>query len=94
MSGPALPDLLQQTKPRVSRPWKVIVLDDPVNLMGYVTMVFMKVFSFSKAKAERHMTEVHERGRSILWTGEREKAEMYAQQLQAHQLSAILERDE
>ena len=31
-------------------PWNVVVHDDPVNLMSYVTMVFQRVFGFSKAQ--------------------------------------------
>jgi ATP-dependent Clp protease adaptor protein ClpS len=38
------------------------------------------------------MLEVHERGRSVLWTGEREKAEFYVQQLHGYLLLATLER--
>ena len=73
-------------------PWNVVVHDDPVNLMGYVTRVFMKVFGYPESRAARHMLEVHERGRSIVWTGAREKAEFYTQQLQAHQLKTTLEK--
>ena len=52
-------------------PWQVIVHNDPVNLMSYVTMVFQKVFGLTKEKAEKHMLEVHQLGRSILWSGMR-----------------------
>lgn len=75
-------------------PWNVVVHDDPVNLMGYVTWVFMKVFGYPENRASVLMMEVHTRGRSIVWTGEREKAEFYAQQLQAHQLKTTLEKAE
>ena len=73
-------------------PWNVVVHDDPINLMSYVTMVFQQVFNFSRAKAERHMLEVHRKGRSIVWTGLREPAEVYVQQLHGHLLLATLER--
>jgi ATP-dependent Clp protease adaptor protein ClpS len=73
-------------------PWQVIVHNDPVNLMSYVTMVFQKVFGFPKEKAERHMLEVHQLGRSILWSGMRERAELYVQQLHGYLLLATLER--
>jgi len=83
-------------KPRQSTsldtPWNVVVHDDPVNLMGYVTWVFMKVLGYPEARARIHMLEVHEQGRSIVWTGIREKAEFYTQQLQAHQLKTSLEK--
>ncbi len=74
--------------------WRVVVLNDPVNLMSYVVMVFKKVFGFDDATARRHMLEVHEQGRSVVWTGLREKAEAYAFTLQQWHLSAILEADE
>jgi len=78
----------------LARPWKVIVHDDPITLMVYVTMVLRKVFGFSEEKAHSLMMEVHTRGRSIVWTGAREQAEMYVQKLHAHQLLATLEQVE
>ena len=79
---------------RLATPWKVIVLNDPVNLMNYVVMVFKKVFGYSDTKATKHMMEVHEKGKSILWVGEREQAENYAYQLQRWRLQTILEKDD
>ena len=64
-------------------PWNVIVHDDPVNLMGYVTMVLMKIFGYDEKRASKLMMEVHQLGRSVVWTGQRERAEMHAQQLKA-----------
>jgi len=73
-------------------PWQVVVHNDPVNLMTYVTMVFQRVFGYPREKAERHMLEVHQKGRSILWCGVRERAEFYVQQLHGHLLLATLEK--
>lgn len=73
-------------------PWQVVVHNDPVNLMSYVTMVFEKVFGFTHEKAEKHMLEVHRDGRSIVWSGLRERAELYVQQLHGYLLLATLER--
>jgi len=75
-------------------PWRVIVLNDPVNLMNYVVMVFRKVLGFDENKATRHMREVHENGRSVVWSGNRERAENYAYQLQHWRLQTLLERDD
>ena len=72
--------------------WNVIVHNDPVNLMSYVVKVFMKVLGFSQEKAEKHMLEVHHKGRSVVWTGEREKAELYVQQFHSYLLLATLEK--
>ncbi|MGA7273609.1 MAG: ATP-dependent Clp protease adapter ClpS [Candidatus Udaeobacter sp.] len=73
-------------------PWQVVVHNDPVNLMSYVTMVFQRVFGYPREKAEKHMLEVHQNGRSILWSGMRERAELYVQQLHGYLLLATLEK--
>jgi len=83
-----------RTEEEVDLPWNVVVHNDPVNLMSYVTMVFQRVFHFSKARAERHMLEVHHKGRSIVWSGLRERAEAYVQELHGYLLLATLERSQ
>lgn len=80
-------------KEKTALPWTVIVYDDPVNLMQYVTMVFKKVFGYSDEKATAMMKQVHEKGRSLVWSGEKEKAEFYVQQLHTYQLKASLEQE-
>lgn len=74
--------------------WRVVVLNDPVNLMSYVVLVFKKVFGFDEQTARKHMLEVHEQGRSVVWMGLREKAEAYAFTLQQWHLTAKLESHE
>jgi len=81
-----------QSKEELDLPWQVVVHNDPVNLMSYVTMVFQRVFGYPREKAERHMLEVHHKGRSVLWTGMRERAELYVQQLHGYVLLATLEK--
>jgi ATP-dependent Clp protease adaptor protein ClpS len=73
-------------------PWNVVVHNDPVNLMSYVTHVFRKLFGYPKERARRHMLEVHHKGRSVVWSGPRERAEFYVEQLHVHLLLATLER--
>lgn len=73
--------------------WKVVVLNDPVNLMSYVVLVFKKVFGFDENTARKHMLEVHEQGRSVVWSGLRERAEHYVFVLQQWHLTAVLEPD-
>ena len=82
-----------RTKESTERPWNVVVHNDPVNLMSYVTMVFQRVLGFDKKRAEKHMMEVHKAGRSVVWTGEREKGEMVVQQLHGFLLLATIEKD-
>jgi ATP-dependent Clp protease adaptor protein ClpS len=78
----------------LERLWRVVLLDDPVNLMSYVVLVLRRVFGFDDDRARKHMLETHEKGRSIVWIGPREKAEAYVYSLQEWHLSAILEKDE
>ncbi|MCG3133586.1 MAG: ATP-dependent Clp protease adapter protein ClpS [Planctomycetes bacterium] len=96
-AGPAEPggatETLTDERTALARPWKVIVHDDPITLMSYVVMVFRKVFGYAEPRARELMMEVHVKGRSIVWTGAREQAEMYAQKLHGHQLLASIERD-
>lgn len=69
----------------------VICWNDPVNLMAYVTHVFMRVFGWNQQKAQKHMLEVHEKGKSILAREGAEKAEFYVHQLQRYKLQATME---
>ena len=76
----------------LDRPWTVTVYNDPINLMGYVTLIIMRVFGYAREKAEKMMLDVHQKGKCIVWSGTREKAELYVQQLHAHLLLATLEK--
>jgi ATP-dependent Clp protease adaptor protein ClpS len=69
----------------------VICWNDPVNLMNYVTHVFMKLFGWPRQKAQKHMLEVHEKGKSVLIREGAEKAEFYVHQLQNYKLQATME---
>lgn len=81
-----------ESEQELDLPWQVVVHNDPVNLMTYVTMVFQRVFGYPKEKAEIHMLEVHRNGRSVLWSGVRERAELFVQQLHGYLLLATIER--
>jgi ATP-dependent Clp protease adaptor protein ClpS len=72
----------------------VICWNDPVNFMDYVTHVFQTVFGWQKQKAEFHMKQVHNQGKSVLLREGLEKAEHYVHQLQKYSLHATMERDE
>lgn len=75
------------------RPWIVIVWNDPINLMSYVTFVFQKLFGYSKAKAEKLMLDVHQKGRAVVSNGPREKAELDVFRLHEHGLWATMQHD-
>ena len=74
------------------RPWITIVWNDPVNLMSYVTHVFMTVFGYAKPKAEKLMLDVHHRGRAVVSSGSRERMELDVHTLHEYGLWATLEQ--
>ena len=80
-------------EPEYDRPWVVIVWNDPINLMSYVTLVFQKLFGYSKARATKLMLQVHEEGKAVVSSGTREKAELDVAQLHGHGLWATLQQD-
>jgi ATP-dependent Clp protease adaptor protein ClpS len=94
----AVPHTEKEQKPKsTSRPdrgYLVICWNDPVNMMDYVTHVFQVVFGWAKAKAERHMLQVHQTGKSLLVRETFEKAEHYVHQLQSYSLHATMEKEE
>ena len=74
-------------------PWVVLVWNDPINLMSYVSFVFQKLFGYSKEKANKLMLEVHNNGRAVVSQGTREKAEFDVSLLHKHGLWATLQQD-
>jgi ATP-dependent Clp protease adaptor protein ClpS len=78
---------------RLDLPWKVIVWNDPINLMSYVAFVFQKLFGYSKEKAQQLMLDVHLKGKAVVSHGPREKAELDVFRLHEHGLWATMEQD-
>lgn len=74
------------------RPWLVIVWNDPINLMSYVTYVLQKLFGYSKEKATKLMLDVHYKGKAVVSSGNREKAEFDVYRLHEHGLWATMEQ--
>jgi ATP-dependent Clp protease adaptor protein ClpS len=75
------------------RPWIVIVWNDPVNLMTYVTLTFQKLFGYSRAKAEKLMLQVHYEGKAVVSNGTREKCELDVAKLHSAGLWATMQQD-
>ncbi len=97
MAGPSSPAELDEPTTDVvvdqEKPWVVIVWNDPINLMQYVTFVLQKLFGFSKEKAERLMMDVHLQGRAVVSSGPRDKAELDVFRLHEHGLWATMQQD-
>lgn len=77
----------------VDRPWVVLVWNDPINLMSYVTHVLQKLFGYSLEKATQLMLEVHHDGKSVVSQGPREKAEFDVSRLHEYGLWATMQHD-
>ena len=77
----------------IDQPWIVLVWNDPINLMSYVTYVLQKVFGYSNEKAESLMLDVHEKGRAVVSNGSKEKAELDVFRLHEHGLWATMQQD-
>ena len=75
------------------RPWVVIVWNDPINLMDYVTYVIQKLFGYPLEKAEKLMLDVHHKGKAVVSSGGREKAELDVFRLHEHGLWATMQQD-
>jgi ATP-dependent Clp protease adaptor protein ClpS len=73
-------------------PWQVIVWNDPINLMSYVTFVLQKLFGYSREKATALMLDVHHKGKAVVSSGPREKAELDVFRLHEHGLWATMEQ--
>ena len=88
-----VPEHKEKSDSELEPGYLVICWNDPINYMQYVTHVFQKVFGWARQKAEFHMLQVHEQGKSVLARESMEKAEHYVHQLQKYTLHATMERD-
>lgn len=84
-------DALQELEQTMQRQWVTIVWDDPVNLMSYVTFVFQDYFKYPRAKAEELMLRVHNEGKAVVSTGNREEMERDVMAMQNYSLWATME---
>ena len=85
-------DVATRDDEAVEQPWLVVVWNDPINLMSYVTYVFQKLFGFSLDKATALMLDVHQKGRAVVRSGPRERAEHDVARLHGAGLRATLEQ--
>ncbi|MBW3575089.1 MAG: ATP-dependent Clp protease adapter ClpS [Actinobacteria bacterium] len=74
-------------------PWIVLVWNDPINLMSYVTWVLQKLFGYSREKATALMLDVHHKGRAVVASGNRERCELDVFRLHEHGLWATMQHD-
>ncbi len=78
----------------IDHPWIVLVWNDPINLMSYVTLVLQKLFGYSLEKATALMLDVHHKGRAVVSNGTRERAELDVYRLHEHGLWATMQKED
>lgn len=83
----------EETTTETDAPWIVLVWNDPINLMSYVTFVLQKLFGYSLEKATELMLDVHQKGRAVVSSGARERAELDVFRLHEHGLWATMQKD-
>jgi ATP-dependent Clp protease adaptor protein ClpS len=74
-----------QEKRRSKRqpPYAVVLHNDDFNSFEYVVGVLQKVFHYGRPKAHMLTLAAHLHGRSIVWSGMREVAELKADQIRS-----------
>ncbi len=85
-------NITSETLEDIDRVWFIIVWDDPINLMSYVTFVFQKLFGYTKSHAEQLMLQVHNEGKSVVYDGPYDKVEYYVKALHEYGLWATMEK--
>ena len=84
------PEVVEQA----DRPWICLVWNDPINLMSYVTYVFMTYFKYSREKAELLMLDVHHEGRAVVSSGTRDEMERDVTAMHGYGLWATMQKDD
>ena len=58
-----------------------------------MTYVFQKLFGYSRDKATKLMLDVHQKGKAVVSSGSRERAELDVFRLHEHGLWATMQHD-
>ncbi len=87
-------DVITENVVVAKRPWNVVVWNDPVTPMSVVVVIFKRIFGYSDNKATQLMMTVHHEGRAIVWSGQRDRAQVYCVKLQVAGLQSTIEQDE
>lgn len=76
-------DPVPATRPRRQPPYAVILHNDDINGFGFVVDVLAKVFRYARPKCYLLTLTAHVKGRSIVWSGVLEVAELKADQIRS-----------
>ena len=88
------PDIAIEEVTTLGHPWRVLVWNDPVNLMSYVTYVFRSYFGFTASVARKLMLQVHHEGKAVVANGSKEEAERHVAAMHGFGLWATYEQNQ
>ncbi len=85
---PPREDLDTGNRSGLDRPWNVIVLNDNHNTFQGVAFALSSVLpGVSYEKGMNLANRIHETGLAVVWTGHKEQAELYWEELKGHGLT-------
>lgn len=70
-----------EEKTRLLPPYQVILINDDHHSMEFVVTVLVRVFGYATERCVQLMFEAHHTGRSVVWTGAKEVAELKVEQV-------------
>lgn len=86
--SPTRPDLAWDGGAGLGKPWLVIVLNDNHNSFQGVAQALAEVLpGISTEHGMKLATTIHHQGRAVVWSGHRELAELYHEQLVERRLT-------
>jgi ATP-dependent Clp protease adaptor protein ClpS len=88
----AEPDVKEETRTKKLPPYNVIILNDEDHTFEYVIEMLIKLFAHSLPRAKDLTAEIHFRGRAIVLTTHKEKAELKRDQVLAYGADPRLSR--
>lgn len=82
-SRPEKPRADQDRRTKRQPPYAVVLHNDDLNGFDFVVAVLQKVFRYERTRAFKLTQEAHDAGRSVVWTGPLEVAELKADQIRS-----------
>jgi ATP-dependent Clp protease adaptor protein ClpS len=86
------PEVAHETRTKRLPPFNVVILNDEDHTFEYVIEMLIKLFAHSLPRAKDLTWEIHSRGRAIVYTTHKEKAELKRDQVLAYGADPRLSR--
>ena len=85
---------LDSPKPKTSNlpPWNIVLWNDEINPIEFIVEKVAKIATLTKEIAEKKAVEAHEKGKSLLLTTHKEKAELIVEQFTSHKITVTMKK--